>query len=145
MTLIPCCTHTLSRLPRCFCAESLAGPVSAAVDVPLVFVQQEESRVNTRLPLSLRPRLGLTTFLLHPCLLLVLAEFPYSSIVYVPCEGCCHCCVIPAASLTHKEELRRRGGVECVEAGDNQKTASTALHCSSQQMDETSALSQFGA
>lgn len=76
---------------------------------------------------------------------MVLAEVPYSSCVYLPCGVCCHCCVTPAASLTHKEELRRRGGVECVEARDKQKTTSTAWHCSSQQMDEASALSQFGA
>lgn len=76
---------------------------------------------------------------------LVLAEVPCPSCVYLPCGLCCHCCVTPAASLTHKAELRRRGGVECVEAKDKQKTTSTARHCSSQQMDGTSALSQFGA
>lgn len=52
-----------------------------------------------------------TIFLLHCCLLSLLPEIPHSWCVYLPSGGCCRCCVTPAASLTHKEELGRRGGV----------------------------------
>lgn len=42
---------------------------------------------------------------------MALAEVPGSCCAKLPSGGCCYCCVTPAASLTHKEELRRRGGV----------------------------------
>ena len=79
------------------------------MEVSLVFAQEEESRVTTQLSISFQPRSGL--YHLPSSLLSVPAEVPCSFSVYLPFGGCCHCCVTPAASLTHKEELRRRGGV----------------------------------
>lgn len=72
--------------------------------------------MTTRLPFSLWPRLGLyhlpSPLRSGSCLwTMVLAEVPCSCCVWLPSGGCCHCCVTPAASLTHKEELRRRGGM----------------------------------
>ncbi|KAK2847071.1 hypothetical protein Q5P01_010070 [Channa striata] len=51
------------------------------------------------------------------------------------------CCITDPQRRAEKEGWHG----ECVEARDNQKTTSSTLHCSSQQMDETSALLQFGA
>lgn len=90
--------------------------------------RRRKRRVTTRLPLSLWPRLGLYhlhSSLLSGCCLwtMVLAEAPCSCCVWLPSGGCC---VTPAASLTHKEELRRRGGaVNVWRQGISRKQAAT--------------------
>lgn len=101
----------------------------------LLFVQ--EKRALIRLTFLLQPRLGLY---LPPLSLLLLGcgsgrrALPPPG-AKLPSVGYRHGCVIPAASLTHKEVLRRRGG----------RRVSVDLHGPSEQTDEASVLPQYEA
>lgn len=103
-------TRTLRCLPKRLCGRSCRA-CPFAVEASLVFVQKEESDYPAPiLPLARIRSLPLS---LRHCRLwtMALAEVPGSCCAKLPSGGCCYCCVTPAASLTHKEELRRRGGV----------------------------------